>query len=152
MSKLIHNKKIRYVGLTLVELVLVIAILAILASVAIPKINTWIKQAKTKKAAYQVLSDIQYVQSMALAKGESKITFNTNNYIAEVPIGTTLFTKILENGITISATFFSTSNELIFQRNKLPTSNGTIEISGYGVTYKILVNHITGRIRLEKIS
>ncbi|OAG27698.1 prepilin-type N-terminal cleavage/methylation domain-containing protein [Thermodesulfatator autotrophicus] len=143
------NQKIfKIYGLTLIELLLVITLVGFLASIAIPGVTGWINRAKVKNVAYELLSDIQYVQSLALAKGESKIIFSSNSYTAEAD-GNTIFTKTIPSGITISASFTLSSNILEFERNKLPTSNGTIEISGYGITYKIIVSHISGRIRME---
>jgi len=128
---------------------MVVVIVAVLAALAIPKLITYIHSARVKSAAEQLYYDIETARSMAFQVGSSRVELNPpSTYRIYAPSTSTTPVKqvTLPSPITLSGT----SNVFSFNRNKLPTSSGSIYISGYGNTYKIVIYKYSGRIRLEK--
>ncbi len=62
-----------YRGVTLIELIVVITILGILLSIALPKFNSYIKDLKALKEASQVYEDLRLAQMEALKRGGSSL-------------------------------------------------------------------------------
>ena len=56
-------------GFTMVELMIVVFVLGIVAAVAIPSINSSLDEMKLDSAAREIVSAIQYSQSLAIKKG-----------------------------------------------------------------------------------
>ena len=137
---------------TLIELIILIAIIGVLAAVAVPRISRWINSSKVRQVAEQLTADLQFAQGLAMEKGSSKVIISSNGYeiyapeTASTPIKTV---TIDDTNISLSSNF--TGDEIKFKRNKLPTKAGTIVISGYGITYNIVINNIGGRIQLKRL-
>jgi prepilin-type N-terminal cleavage/methylation domain-containing protein len=58
-------------GLTLIEVMVVIGIIAILAALAVPNFNNWIPKRRLSAASQDILSAMQYARSMALKDNAS---------------------------------------------------------------------------------
>ncbi|SNR59362.1 GspH/FimT family protein [Desulfurobacterium atlanticum] len=137
---------------TLTELIIVIAIVGIIAAIAVPKIGRWINSTKVRQVAEQLTADLQFAQGLAMEKGSSKVKIYSDRYEIYAPeTATTPIKSITIDDTNISLLSNFTNNEIKFRRNKLPITGGTIVISGYGVTYNIVINNIGGRIQLKRL-
>jgi type II secretory pathway pseudopilin PulG len=63
------RQKSKPLGFTMVELVILLAIVAILSGLAISEIMSYIEKARLRKALNQVLSDLNYVKNQAQITG-----------------------------------------------------------------------------------
>ncbi|MGD9022534.1 MAG: GspH/FimT family pseudopilin [Deltaproteobacteria bacterium] len=67
-------------GLTLVELMVAIAILAIFATVAIPSFNYYLPKARASGAGRELFTELQWARQRAIARNNDfVIVFNTSN-------------------------------------------------------------------------
>ena len=66
MRNQMHDKPTREGGLTLVEMIIVIAIIAIMAAVAIPQIAGYLRNYKVRGAAQQVAGEMQQARAKAI--------------------------------------------------------------------------------------
>lgn len=65
-------------GLTLIELVVALAIIAVLAAVAVPSLREFMMQQRLKSAAAELLADMQLARSSALSMGSVPTYVNVN--------------------------------------------------------------------------
>lgn len=77
-------------GFSLVELLIVVAIIVILAAVALPSIATFVRNYRIRGAAQQVASEIQAARTKAIMK-------NTNLGVVFVPLSTTQYRFVIED-------------------------------------------------------
>ncbi len=133
-------------GLTLVEIIIALAVLAILASFAYPNFIQLVKNEKLKSFANQVYADIMLARSLAVKHNGAKVEFSNNGYSVKINGDVTYKTVSAPDGIIVSNNF--TNNELEFKRNSLPKFNGTISISNGSKTISIIVN-LNGGVSFE---
>ena len=95
-------------GFTLVELLLVIAILAVLAGVGMPYLGNFIANHRVKSASFDIYSTLVYARSEAITRnGSVTVTPVGGNWasgwtVTENATGTTLRTQSANNGITMT--------------------------------------------------
>jgi type II secretion system protein H len=148
---IIFNKK----GFSLVELVIVIALIAIVAAIATPSWQKYRANTNLKTAAREVMADIFNAKQRAVEENLDvyRIGFSVinNNYgLIRIDTGVTLWTKSFAgfgNDIHIDSVTFNGS---VVSFNKRGTSSqGTVVLgNGSGSTAAITVN-ITGRAYVE---
>ncbi|NLY58914.1 MAG: prepilin-type N-terminal cleavage/methylation domain-containing protein, partial [Gammaproteobacteria bacterium] len=81
----------RVKGFTLVELMVVIALLTIIATVAIPSLSTLMRDNRTEAQAEELNALLQYARSEAVTrKTPTEVTVDTSNGEVEVKSGGTL--------------------------------------------------------------
>lgn len=66
-------------GLTMTELLVVIALIGILASVAAPQLGSTVRHLSVKRCAEQIASDIKLARATAMAQGQRAVVAITNN-------------------------------------------------------------------------
>ncbi|MBU1208120.1 MAG: prepilin-type N-terminal cleavage/methylation domain-containing protein [Proteobacteria bacterium] len=101
-------------GFTLVELLIAIAIAAILAAIAIPHTGTIVNTYRLNGAARVVWSDLQNAKMTAVKENKSvKVNFSTPSYnFVRVETSEVIFTRNLANdypNVTISSSGGSTT-------------------------------------------
>jgi len=156
-------------GFTIYELLTVIAIIAVLSSIATPNIISWRTEAKLRGASNNLRADLQRAKLRALReKAIVAIVFNANGYSIFLDNGVNagdwnldadellLINRQLPAGVTIAlpTTFDSSNNRTRFNGRGLPdsatltggglTGTVTLQISG-GSKMKLTINRL-GRI------
>jgi prepilin-type N-terminal cleavage/methylation domain-containing protein len=138
-------------GMTLVEVIMVMAIIGILAAIVIPKIDFGAisSRASVDGAAYMIASDIRYAQEFAMANRVSKtVTFSTATPTVYTfnPISGLDPSGRLPSGVIISNNFTITFNSL-----GEPTTGGagSVSVSGGGQAKTISVVNYTGKVNIS---
>lgn len=88
-------------GFSLVEMMIVVAILGILASMAIPGFGTWMRNLQVRNAAESVLTGIQKARTEALMRNASvsfAIGADTGWTVVLVADGTTIESRVATEG------------------------------------------------------
>jgi prepilin-type N-terminal cleavage/methylation domain-containing protein len=75
MNKIIHKKK----GFTLLELIIVIALMGIIMMIALPGIQTWMSKCRLNGAARQIMADLTYARMMAVSENHPFVVTVLNN-------------------------------------------------------------------------
>jgi prepilin-type N-terminal cleavage/methylation domain-containing protein len=74
-------KKKHSAGITLVELIIVLAILAVCSTIALPDIATFSSGYRLKAAAREVATDLQFTRLLAVKENRTyQVVFGTNSY------------------------------------------------------------------------
>ena len=140
------NKK----GVTLIELVVVMAIIAIGAVLTIPNMRPWIQSYRLRGAARDITSILRTAQMKAVSNNmEYQVSFTGNTYILRRDSLGILIdegaTQTLPTGISIAP---PANNPLTFRPNS-SSNGGTIVLDNTKTQRSITVSPITGRIRIE---
>jgi len=148
----------RQAGFSLIELMTVIAIMAILAAIAIPNVFTWVATQRFNSGARDVQATVQNMRLFALKNNVwATVTFPSspsNTYLIDKWNTGATETQTLPSGVTVSSTF--TDGKLRFNSRGMPIDSlgaatfGTITVTGQiGNSVKsinIIVN-LTGRVQ-----
>jgi len=146
-------------GLTAVELVVVIAIVAILSAIAIPGFIRWRANAKLNGATTNLKADLEMAKLRAIRENDLiAVLFSGNGYTIFIDNGASpgnyireADENVLKNiqfipGITSTNNF--TNSRTRFDGRGLPANFGTITITGQTGSRQVIVNRI-GRIRIS---
>ena len=151
-------------GLTLIELVVVVLLLAIVSAIALPRFANTLNATGVKSAAQRIARDIALVRSWARITSQSQsISFDTvhNTYtLSAVPNAdhsTSSNTVALSDGTLhatlASANFGSGSTTLTFNGFGvpigLPSAGGTVGVSSGSASNTILVDPISGFVTIQ---
>jgi len=154
MLKKQMNKK----GVTLVELVVVMVIIAIGAVLLIPNIAAWLPNYRLRSATRDVVSSMRTAQMKAVsANTRYQVDFNVagNNYILQYQTTAGGWvnegaTQNLPRGVTfISAIFSGGVPQAIFNSNSTSSAGSVILQNTKGVQRKITLTSATGRAKIE---
>jgi len=148
-------------GFTLIEMMVVIAVLAIVAAIAIPNFMTLLPGMRLNGAARQVMGDLMAARMKAVKLNkDTKVTFKDNNYEYEVWYdedgdGNEDTSEITTKNIQTNyhdVTFSSTGNPIFSPRGTANTG-GTITLtnSTNGKQKKVKVHSFTGRVKIEDV-
>lgn len=126
-------------GFTLLELLIVVAIIGIISTVGCYYLSNAFSSIKLQAAAQEIASDLRLCQQKAISeKTDVLITFNTNNYV------------FLKTNKTLPKPLSISNPQLVkFSQTGNPTPGyfGTIILSDGHKTKKIIVSPV-GRIRI----
>lgn len=146
-------------GLTLVELLLVLIVIAVLASAAITLLSSGQKQLAAEEAVQRLVTDLAYTQADAAAnRSERHVVFDENAESYSVYAGATLlwhpvskrpFTVDLEScfpgaGLGLDTADFGGSDTLRFDAHGVPAAGGQLLLTGPGAQWTIRVAAGTG--------
>ncbi|MDI6727736.1 MAG: prepilin-type N-terminal cleavage/methylation domain-containing protein [Thermodesulfovibrionales bacterium] len=140
-------------GFSLVELLVTIGIIAVVAAIAIPQLQSYATNSRLKSAARDVMGDIFLYKERAIAENRQyRITFNIggNTYTIEQPPGTIIQTKTpttFGNDIRIS-NVGTTETVYTFQTRGTVNAGTVVLINDRGSTATITTN-ITGRTSVQ---
>lgn len=136
-------------GFTLIEIVVALAIFAVLAAVALPRWSTLLPDYRLRSAARQAQSELHRIKSQAIAENVTfRLAFSQafDNYTVERVVGsitTQQVIKPLPEGIDVR-----NSVTLGFTARGTASNSGTVKFcNSKGAGYNVVVSG-TGRIRI----
>jgi len=142
-------------GITLIELIVVMAIIAIGAALTTPNISGWLPTYRLRSATRDVVSIMRVAQLKAVSNNTSyRVTFNTVNdsYVLEYQDTgggwvTEGETQSLPTGVKFNTTF--AGNITTFLPNSTATDGNVTLNNNKGTNKRIRLLGLTGRIRIE---
>ena len=76
-------------GFTIIELMVVVALAAILVTIAVPSFFDFLSKRRVEGVASELVTDLQYARSEAVARNQNvTLTFGTNCYLMHLSSGT----------------------------------------------------------------
>ena len=146
------NKK----GVTLIELIIIMLIIAVLAAFFAPNIGAWLPNFRLRSAARDVVSTMRTAQIKAVSTNLSyRVSFTLpSSYILQYrnTLGNWVNEGVTENfpsGITIGAINFNTGNTAEFNANST-SSSGSVRIQNTRGAIRLLtLTPSTGRVSIQ---
>ena len=149
-------------GFTLVELMIVVALLGIVLAIAVPSINSTLDEMKLDSAAQEIVTATHYVQSLAIKEGlvyEVKFSDGANKFSCRQ--GGTIINPLdkkdyevdfdteghLQGVDIISASFFA--GKLTFDSLGEASESGTVLLDYSGLQKTITVSAPIGRVTVQ---
>ena len=148
-------------GFTLVEMMIVIAIMGVLSAIAIPQWNRYRENADLRTAARNIVADIADIKARATSERlPYAITFNTtgNNYQIKrhtshtdstfIDVGDAKDIKSSGSGYSVNmttASFFGSSSNTLRFDVRGTTNNGSISLQNARSSTANVVINITGK-------
>ena len=138
-------------GFTLVEILTVIAIIAIVSSIVLPNVIAWLPRYRLNSGAEEIQSTLQLARLGAIKENtNATVTFDTANhrFLASVN-GRTIRNGTLPAGITIESVT-SPSSEVEFDSRGLANgSTGDIRVKNSQGGEKTISVNIVGNARIQ---
>jgi len=150
-------------GLTLLELLVVLVIIAIAVTLAVPNLSRWVENYTVWKASRQLITDLQLAKMRAVSQGlQHRVSFDAadRSYKIEqgdAPRGSTAWSQIgitrapsdprnphYANGVALATNF--TNNAVIFSTRGTASPAGTVTLRTTSYARHVTVI-LTGRIR-----
>ena len=143
-------------GFSLVELLVVIALISIVSALAVPTWQRYSAKTNLRAAAREVMADISNAKQRAVEENLDvyRLAFNVagNSYaLTRTDTGVTLWTKSVAsfgNGISIASINFSGGSVVSFQKRGTASMGNLVLRNGSGATATITVT-ITGRTYVQ---
>lgn len=155
-------------GFTLIELMIAFALVAIVASIAVPSFFTWRSEAKLRSAVSVIRGDLEMARSRAMRENNFvAVLFNTTNYLVFIDDGAgggnpgdyirhadekLLRNRQLPAGVTIdlSKTNFNGVDQTRFNgRGRIGRTGKVIIVNSSGDERTIDANNRFGRITVN---
>ncbi len=159
VKKMGNKAYISYKGFTLIEIMIAIAIMAIIAGIAIPNYIEWSMGARLRSAVNDLSSDLAMARLRAI-KSSAKVGVifaadgyqvfiddNDNNTLDSGEV--ILRSKQYPAGVSMSGTTFASSRALFHRTGA--SSAGTVMLSRGGNQQINIVVNAVGRIRVETL-
>ncbi len=142
-------------GVTLIELIVVMVIIAIGAALTTPNIGGWLRNYRLRSATRDVASMMRVAQIKSVSTNmQYRITFDTinNNYIVEYLTTGGVWvaeggTQTLPTGVRFNTTF--AGNVTTFSPNSTATDGNVTLNNTKGSIKTVRLLGLTGRIRIE---
>ena len=143
-------------GVTLVELIVVMVIIGIAATLIAPNIGAWLPNYRLRSATRDIISTMRIAQMKAVSTNltyQVSFTINPASYILQYQntAGTWVNEGVAQNlptGISISAITLA-GNKAQFNPNSTSSSGSVTLRNNRGVEKKISLTSSTGRVRVE---
>jgi prepilin-type N-terminal cleavage/methylation domain-containing protein len=128
-------------GFTIIELMVVVAVLGVIAAFAAPSFSDYIARSRLNGAANEAYSDLQYARSEAVQRYTPvRITFSSTGYVVEIASsGEDLRSVTWSNGTSGSTNMVATFDPV---RGTAVVANGptVLSNSGTGASARLNVN------------
>ena len=99
-------------GFSILELIIVLALFAILTTFAVPSFLTWRSEARLKSAASMIRGDLEMARSKAMRENDLVVvSFNTTNYVVFLDDG---------EGAGMPGDYTRHADERLFRSRQLP--------------------------------
>ena len=132
-------------GFTLLEMMIVVALIAILSAVAVISIKSNMPQYYLSGAARQVLTDLMLARSKAVSNNTAtSVTFSSTGYSIG---GVTTDISSQFRGVTLSTK--STTGIITFYSMGTTSGSDTITLTSPGLTSKLVVVSAAGGVRIQ---
>jgi prepilin-type N-terminal cleavage/methylation domain-containing protein len=152
------NKK----GVTLIELIVVMVIIAIGAALMAPAIGRWLPNYRLRSATRDIASNMRTAQMKAVSQNmQYQVSFNSadtgglnnnNSYVLQRNTGGISVNdgvvQALPNGITIASNNLQ-NQRAIFNPNSTSPSGGTITLTNTKSQKSIILSAATARARIQ---
>lgn len=138
-------------GYTITELMVTIAVIAILASLAIPSFIAWLPNYRLRSGAEEIQSTLQLARITAIKENSTvTVDFNTANetYRAFVVGGQTIRGGRMPAGIDIDSTDFG-GDSVEFNSRGIATAAGTAVVRNNLGRVRNIEVYITGNSRIN---
>ena len=138
-------------GFTITELMVTIAVIAILASLAIPNFLAWLPNYRLRSGAEEIQSTLQLARITAIKENSTvTVDFNTANetYRAFVVGGQTIRGGRMPAGIDIDSTDFG-GDSVEFNSRGIATAAGTAVVRNNLGRVRNIEVYITGNSRIN---
>jgi type IV fimbrial biogenesis protein FimT len=163
-SPLYRRDKCHSGGLTLIELLVALVILAVVAALAAPNASRWIESYTVRKTGRQLVSDLQLTKMKAVSQGlQHRILFDPANkrYTIQrgnASSGSTSWVQVdsvrslsdvqnpyYSQGVSLATNF--TNNTVLFSPTGSASPAGTVTLTTTNYTRLVTVI-LTGRVRV----
>ena len=132
-------------GFTLLEMMIVVALIAILSAVAVISIKSNMPQYYLSGAARQVLTDLMLARSKAVSNNTATtVNFSSTGYSIG---GVTTDISSQFRGVTLSTK--STTGIITFYSMGTTSGSDTITLTSPGLTSKLVVVSAAGGVRIQ---
>lgn len=152
-------------GFTMVELIIVVAIIAIAALVAVPMMSS-AASVQIRSASNMIAGDLEYARSMAISRGqkysvvfdpgaESYKIVDEGGIVIKHPVKTAsdYIVDFKNNGrfnkVDIANANFNATTSVQFDCLGSPNSGGTVSLQAGNTNVTITVEHVTGYVSIN---
>ena len=159
-----HPSRFPSVGLSLVELLIAMAIMAVLLSAAVATLTSGRNQTAAREGAQRIAADLGFAQADAIARHVVRIvTFDaaverygvySEGGLLRDPVSGRLYEVDLPalfpgTGVDLAEPAFGGSPSVRFDAEGTPLSGGEVKLYAGGEGWKVCVSNVTGRITIE---
>ena len=159
-SSVMKTSRFKKEGFSLLELLIVLAIMAIVSAIAAPNFMNYLAERRLNGAARQVMSDLMSARQKAVSQGhEFRVFFNGDNHSYTILDDTnsngTADTGEATEGRDLhpdyyDVTFTSTANPIFYPRGTAWGTTVTLSSSRTGVSKYVKVAS-TGRVKIDDV-
>ena len=144
-------------GVTLIELVVVLVIIAITASLTVPNIGAWLPIYRLRSATRDIVSTMRTAQMKAVSiNSRYRVNFDVlgNGYFVQYQTTSGLWvndgtTQNLPPGITLKEADFGGASQAVFNSNSTSSAGSVTLQNTKGSTKKISLTSATGRVNID---